>query len=232
MVPAFSPNGNIVPPVIVPDFGKGDTVTVKELLETSGHDPLWTIALKLVVVVNCVKEYEDDEFGIGIYVLLSIVYSQRLTGAVNPDNVNVPLALVIHKGDNGPLTVPAEPEDSEMVKGVEMDTEQLPFWTTALKLVDCDKLLKPRVELVWLIIVLEAKLSIELCQFRMDPTKPLSVKVPELLPEQKLEAGPAIVPLAELGTTNTVAIPDIVEVHDPDWTMALKLVVVVKLLKL
>ncbi len=75
------------------------------------------------------------------------------------------------------------------------------------------------------------KLSVELCQLRMEPLYPDRVNVPEFDPAQYCVFDVDMLPPTEVPATVTMAIPDRVEAQPPFCITALKLVVVVRLLK-
>ncbi len=81
---------------------------------------------------------------------------------------------------------------------------------------------------VFAIVTGVTKLSVELSHLTMLPVCPASVKVPELVPEQTA-ALVVTVPPTVTGSMVRLAATEFAEEQVPDWTTALYLVAVVKL---
>ena len=79
-------------------------------------------------------------------------------------------------------------------------------------------------------LVVVAKLSVELSQRVTDPTLPVKVRAPELLPKQTL-VPPVIEPPVDPLTIVISATPELTMAHEPDCITALYLVVTIMLLK-
>jgi hypothetical protein len=159
-----------------------------------------------------------------LQVIPSVELCHLSTVPVLPAKVSKPLVLPEQMAVPPVTTPPTEVGSTPTVTGVELTTEQLPLWTTALNCVAWVN--GPE---VYVVNVLAMSLHVlygetELCHFTTVPLFPDKVSVPLVLPMHTL-ATPVTAQLTVIGSTVTVVEAEVEVEQLPLWTIALNLVV-------